>query len=119
MTAREAIKSDDLVRRYLPAQFHERIPVQDRSWRGRIVLLLWASGYPLEMAWSIGMTNDPDQVPFYKEAVPQVDDERLVQQLDATAATRGDDGHLEFLWLGGIEDDERGYWVLVRQARLV
>lgn len=43
----------DLVRWYLPRPFVDRIPPQDRSWRGRIILMLWGLGYPLEMAWSL------------------------------------------------------------------
>lgn len=116
MPTRDRSSADhDLVRRYLPAQFLARIPLPDRSFRGRIVLLLWALGYPIEMAWSFGMTGEAEQVRFYKEALSQLDDERLIGQLDATVAIRGDGSHLEFLSFGGMAE-EKEFWVLVRRG---
>jgi hypothetical protein len=93
---------NDVVRTYLPAHFYARIPRPDRPWRGRIVLTLWGLGYPLEMAWSLGMTSDPDQSAAYRDAVGQLDDQRLVRLLDASAETRGDGHHLEFVSFGLI-----------------
>lgn len=91
-----------LVGRYLPAHFVARLPTDGRAWRGRTVLLLWALGYPLEMAWSLGMTADPDQSREFEQLMAQLDDQRLVAQLDASAEARGDGSHLEFVSFGMI-----------------
>ena len=68
--------------------------------------MLWALGYPLEMAWSFGMTADPAQSRRFKAVVAPLTDERLVAQLDATAARRGDGRHLEFVSFGLIARDD-------------
>jgi hypothetical protein len=39
-----------VVDHYLPAAFAARLPSAERGWRRRTVLLLWALGYPLDMA---------------------------------------------------------------------
>ena len=78
----------DLVKTYLPPQFYERLPPGERDWRGRIVLLLWALGYPLATAWTLGLADDPEQVEFYRQTVAALDDERLRADLIATAGAR-------------------------------
>lgn len=60
------------------------------------------SGYPLEMAWSFGMTADPAQSHRFKAVIAPFTDERLIAQLDATDVTRGDGSHLEFVSFGLI-----------------
>lgn len=90
----------DLVERYLPKHFYVRLPGHERAWRGRIVLLLWALGYPLAMAWSLGLTTDQEMVDVYRDAVARLDDERLVAQLDATKAARGDGSEFSFWTIG-------------------
>jgi hypothetical protein len=94
---------DELLERYLPAPFRLRLPEGDASWRGRTVLLLWALGYPLEMAWSLGMTADVEQASTFEELISRLDDQRLVAQLDASADIRGDGSHLEFVSIGLIK----------------
>lgn len=93
---------DHLLERYLPTPFRVRLPESQASWRGRTVLLLWALGYPLEMAWSFGMTADAEQARTFEESISRLDDDRLVAQLDATAAIRGDGSHLEFVSFGMV-----------------
>lgn len=101
-------ESTDVVRRYLPAEFVARIPPADLAWRGRTILLLWVLGYSLQMAWCLGMVDEPEQVRFYRDAMADCDNARLAADLDATAASRGDARHLTFAWLGPVE-------VLVRE----
>ena len=103
--ARES-RRKDLVRTYLPRPFYERIPRQDRAWRGRTILMLWGLGYALEHAWALGMTDDDDQVGFYRDAVAQLDDRRLIDLLVATEATRGDGQHLAFVSFGLIVEGD-------------
>lgn len=93
---------DGLLRRYLPAPFLARLPEDQATWRGRLVLLLWALGYPLEMAWSLSMTADDEQARSLKDLIAPLTDERLIAQLEATAETRGDGSHLEFVSFGLI-----------------
>ncbi len=78
---RRAGDANDVVQRFLPAEFVARIPRADRAWRGRTILLLWALGYPLEMAWWLGMSDDLEQCRFYRAAIAKVDDPRLVATL--------------------------------------
>jgi hypothetical protein len=94
---------DELLERYLPAPFRLRLPQGEASWRGRTVLLLWALGYPLEMAWSLGMTADAEQASTFEELMSRLDDRRLVAQLDTTADIRGDGGHLAFVSFGSMK----------------
>jgi len=68
---------DDLLKRYLPDQFLQRLPADKAHWRGRTVLLLWALGYPLEMAWSLGTTADAEQAQMFRELMSRLDDDRL------------------------------------------
>ena len=93
-------KDNDLFERYLPAHFLARLPMDGRAWRGRTVLLLWALGYPLEMAWSLGMGADRDQAREFEQLMARLDDQRLIVQLDASAEARGDGSHLEFVPFG-------------------
>ncbi len=92
--------SIDLIERYMPPDFLIRIPPADRAWRGRIILLLWALGYPLAMAWSFGLTDDEGMVAFYRHAIAGLDDDRLVAELEATADVRGDGSEFSFWSLG-------------------
>jgi hypothetical protein len=92
--------SADVIDSFLPAEFSVRLPTADRAWRGRIVLFLWALGYPLEMAWSLALTDEPEQVAFYHESLGKLPDEELTALLDATASQRGDGGNLMFATLG-------------------
>ena len=48
------------------------------------------------------MTGDPDQMRDYEAAIIDLDDERLIAELEATAATRGDGCSLEFVSFGLI-----------------
>lgn len=100
----EADDGDSLLRRYLPRTFYERLPVQQRWWRGRAALLLWALGYPLEMAWSLAMTPDDQQGREFERLMARLDDDRLIAQLDSSAATRGDGSHLEFVSFGVVRN---------------
>jgi hypothetical protein len=99
-------QGDELLEHYLPAPFRLRLPEGEASWRGRTVLLLWALGYPLEMAWSLGMTADAEQASTFEELISRLDDQRLVAQLDASADIRGDGSHIEFLSFGMIRKRE-------------
>jgi len=94
------------LKRYLPAAFYERLPRAQRAWRGRTALLLWALGYPLEMAWATAMTGDHKHASDFEELMSRLNDERLVAQLDATAKLRGDGSHLEFVSFGLISRQE-------------
>lgn len=93
---------DDVLKRYLPPAFYERLPPSQMSWRGRTALLLWALGYPLEMAWSAAMTADARHASDFERMMARLDDDRLIAQLDATADVRGDGSHLEFVSFGLI-----------------
>jgi hypothetical protein len=86
----------DLVRRYLPAPLIERIPAEDLPWRGRAILALWVLGCPLPMAWILGMGTDHPWVAELRDGVGRLDDARLVADLEATAAARGDGRAVEF-----------------------
>jgi hypothetical protein len=97
------MRSPDLVDRYLPAEFAARLPPADRKWRGRTVLLLWALGYPLDMAWCLGMAEEPEQCAYYQLAMAELDDQRLVAQLEATVTSRADGHALAFGRIGSIE----------------
>ncbi len=92
----------DLVERYLPRDFFVRIRERDRAWRGRIILMLWVVGYPLGMAWSLGLTDDVAMVAFYRDAVSRLDDARLIAALDASVDTRGDGSEFSFWSLGDV-----------------
>lgn len=92
--------TEPLLRRYLPPDFYARLPRHGQSWRGRTVLLLWGLGYPLEMAWSLGLTGDPEQAASYREVIVDLTDEHLIDLLDATAARRGDGSHLTWASFG-------------------
>ena len=91
----------DLLERYLPEPFRRRIPPADRWWRGRAVLLLWALGYPLELAWSFGMTADAELADELRRWMAQLDDARLIADLEASADVRGDGSHIEFASFDG------------------
>ena len=69
----------------MPQAFYERLPHDGASWRGRTALLLWALGYPLEMAWSMAMTADAQHASDFKLMMARLEDDRLIAQLDATA----------------------------------
>lgn len=92
--------TDDLLRQYLPPEFAARLRPVDGGWRGRTALLLWALGYPLEMAWWLAMTDDPIQSRRYRTAIDRLDDGRLRSLLRATTKARGDGLHLGFVSLG-------------------
>ena len=80
--------------RYLPAEFAARLPRKDGFWRGRVALLLWALGYPFEMAWSVAMDRDRATSRRFKASIGRLDDRRLVALLDATEQTRSDAARL-------------------------
>ncbi len=82
------IGTTDLVERYLPAELMARIPLDDRWWRGRTILVLWAIGHSLREAWTFGMDDTPDQAAFYRDMMSQLDDGRLIGDLEASAADR-------------------------------
>jgi hypothetical protein len=89
---------DELLQRYLPPEFLTRLPPgAEASRRGRVVLALWAIGYPLEMAWVLGMDPDPAGARHLDETISRLDDQRLVDQLEATRDRRGDGSHLAFV----------------------
>lgn len=88
---------DDLLGRYLPAAFLRRLPPGEEHWRGRTVLLLWALGYPFELAWVLGMAHDARQAAHYEHAIARLDDQQLIDQLEATWSTRGDASGLSFV----------------------
>ena len=69
---------------------------------------MWGLGYPLEMAWSVGLADDPEQAAFYESAIADLDDARLIGLLDATARTRGDGSDLEWVSFGLIRDEAPG-----------
>lgn len=96
----DAAIEDDLVERYLPEPFWRRLPPLDRWWRGRTILLLWALGYPLEMAWSYGISVEGERAAELQGWMAQLEDARLIGDLEATAEIRGDGSHLEFASLG-------------------
>ena len=93
---------DGVLKRYLPPAFYARLPHRQASWRGRTALLLWALGYPLEMAWSTAMTGDARHARDFERLMARLDDDRLTAQLDATADVRGDGNLLEFVSFGLI-----------------
>lgn len=95
----------DVLKRYLPPAFYERLPHGQAAWRGRTALLLWALGYPLEMAWSTAMTADALHASDFERLMARLDDDRLIAQLDATADVRGDGSHLEFVSFGLIRQE--------------
>jgi hypothetical protein len=96
----------DVVQRYLPGPFFARLPEADRWWRGRAILLTWALGFPLEMAWSYAMSRIDGEADELRELMARLDDLELVAQLEATAELRGDGSHLEFVSLGdGVAGD--------------
>lgn len=94
----------DVIAAYLPADFAARLPAADWDWRGRTVLFLWALGYPLEMAWAVGLADDPEQVSFYRESLDRLPDNELAGLLDASADRRGDGSHLTFASFGQPDD---------------
>jgi hypothetical protein len=89
---------DELLGRYLPPEFLARLPSgPEARWRGRAILALWTIGYPLEMAWVLSMDPDPAGARHLEETISRLDDERLVDQLEATRDRRGDGSHLAFV----------------------
>jgi hypothetical protein len=86
-----------LARRYLPPAFATRAPVGPNGWRTRTALVLWALGYPLEMAWAIAMDRHPASSRRFRSSVSRLDDARLVDLLDATTEARGDGRELSFV----------------------
>lgn len=82
------IPTDDLIERNLPRELVAHIPPQDRWWRGRTILVLWAIGHPLREAWAFGMDDTPDQAAFYRDMMGRLDDARLSADLEASAAGR-------------------------------
>lgn len=88
---------DDLLRRYLPATFLRRLPLGEEHWRGRTVLLLWALGYRFELAWVLAMVDDASQAAHYEHAIARLDDQQLIDQLEASSSTRGDASRLSFV----------------------
>jgi hypothetical protein len=89
---------DELLQRYLPPEFLTRLPPgHEASWRSRVILALWAIGYPLEIAWVLGMDDDPAQARHLEETISRLDDQRLAEQLEATRDRRGDGSHLAFV----------------------
>ncbi len=93
---------DDLVERYLPEQLWRRLPSTDRWWRGRTILLLWALGYPLEIAWSYAISAEGEQAAELQSWMPELEDARLIADLEASVAVRGDGGGIEFFVLGPL-----------------
>ena len=98
-TSADRAISHDLVERYLPEPLWRRLPVIDRWWRGRMILVLWALGYPLEMAWSYAIHVEGEQATELQAQMAQLPDVRLIADLEATAGARGDGSHLEFVTL--------------------
>lgn len=96
----DMLEVDDVLEHYLPSHFLSRLPTHGRAWRGRTVLLLWRLGYPLEMAWSLGLADDPEQAAFYEATIADLDDARLIGLLNATAEARGDGSDLEWIEFG-------------------
>lgn len=92
--------SDGRLLRYLPPEFATRLPLVGGHWRGRMALLLWALGYPLEMAWSLAMTDDPLAEQRFEQSIARLDDARLLSLLEATRVSRGDGSHLAFVTIG-------------------
>lgn len=88
-----------VLERYLPPLFYERLPVGE-DWRGRLVLCLWALGYPLEMAWSLSMTAEGAHARDLEALISRLEDARLIAQLDATMRIRGDGSNFEFMSVG-------------------
>jgi hypothetical protein len=93
---RDGAIQDDLVERYLPEPLWRRLPPTDRWWRGRTILLTWALGYPLEMAWSYGISVEGERAAELQGWMAELEDARLIADLEASAEIRGDGGHLEF-----------------------
>jgi hypothetical protein len=89
---------DELLQRYLPPELLTRLPPSaEASWCGRVVLAVWAIRYLLEMAWVRGMDPDPADARHFMETIARLDDQRLVDQLEATRDRRGDGSHLAFV----------------------
>ncbi len=97
---RDGATNDDVVDRYLPEPLWRRLPPTVRWWRGRTILLLWALGYPLEMAWSYGISAEGELAIELQGWMAQLEDARLIADLEASADARGDGGHSEFATLG-------------------
>jgi len=108
-------RSDVLLERYLPEPFYRRLPEDGRAWRGRTVLLLWGLGYPLEMAWSLGLAEDPEQASVYESAMADLDDARLIGLLAATTEAR----ETEASWSGSRSDSSAGSPTRDEHGRMV
>jgi hypothetical protein len=107
----EGPATDDVVLRWLPGEFATRLAPVDLPWRGRIVLWLWATGYPLAMAWTLGVTDDAETVAGYQALLSDLEDAELENFLTQTALERAQEPSLTFLTVAADEgplDRERG-----------
>jgi hypothetical protein len=90
----------DVVLEWLPAEFAARLEPEDLSWRGRIVLWLWVTGYPLAMAWHLAINDDAETVTGYRALLTDLDDAALEDLLAQTVAERAKETSLTFLTIG-------------------
>jgi hypothetical protein len=84
---------DNVLVGYFPPEMRGRwmnAPRADRSWRIRVVLLLWSLGYQLDHASWLASGDDGATNRRYQESLALLGDERLLASFDSTAQQRGD-----------------------------
>jgi hypothetical protein len=97
---RDDVIKDDLVERYLPEPLWRRLSPMDRWWQGRTILVLWALGYPLELAWSYAISAAGEHATELQAWMADLEDARLIADLESSAEVRGDGSHLTFVTMG-------------------
>lgn len=89
----------DPILRWLPTDIAARLRPPERTWRGRLVLWLWAIGYPLPMAVHLATTDDRAALANYRAMLAALDDETLEVMLAETEQHRAGEPSLTFLAL--------------------
>lgn len=62
-----------------PPKWFVDLPEPERHWRGRIMLMVYAMGYPEEYAWWHASQTEPDyHVAFLKQQQSVISDEAII-----------------------------------------
>jgi hypothetical protein len=60
-----------------------RLPAAERSWRGRVFLVVWIWSGSLPFAWSVALTQNPEAVSDNRQFVEELGDAAIIEGLDA------------------------------------